>query len=145
MHYAVYGQTAAELIVNRAMAEKEHMDWSWGECPWRKIVVRWCKHCKKLSERRRTGRYGTFGQCRVGYGWTGGKASYTHDDGRLGKRIDIILEAGGDNLSDAGKVTAELPKFAEPEFEKYRPHRLFSRFQLFNQKVTTCCHLKLTW
>jgi len=25
MHYAVHGQTAAELIVNRADAEKEHM------------------------------------------------------------------------------------------------------------------------
>ena len=38
------------------------------------------------------------------------------------KRIDIILEAGGDAiLSDAGKVTAEFAKkFAEPEFEKYR-------------------------
>lgn len=38
------------------------------------------------------------------------------------KRIDIILEAGGDAvLKDAGKVTAEFAKsFAESEFEKYR-------------------------
>jgi len=38
------------------------------------------------------------------------------------KRIDIILEAGGDAiLNDAGKITAEFAKsFAEPEFEKYR-------------------------
>lgn len=37
------------------------------------------------------------------------------------KRIDIILEAGGDAvLHDAGKVTAEFAKsFAESEFEKY--------------------------
>ena len=38
------------------------------------------------------------------------------------KRIDIILEAGGDSvLTDAGKITAEFAKsFAESEFEKYR-------------------------
>ncbi len=38
------------------------------------------------------------------------------------KRIDIILEAGGDKiLDDSGTVTAEFAKsFAESEFEKYR-------------------------
>ena len=53
------------------------------------------------------------------------------------KRIDIILEAGGDAvLPDAGKVTAEFAKkFAETEFEKYRviQDRLFSSdFDRFN-------------
>lgn len=53
------------------------------------------------------------------------------------KRIDIILEAGGDEiLTDAGKVTAEFAKeFAESEFEKYRiiQDRLFSSdFDRFN-------------
>lgn len=46
------------------------------------------------------------------------------------KRIDIILEVGGDAvLYDAGKVTAEFAKsFAESEFEKYRviQDKLFS-------------------
>lgn len=38
------------------------------------------------------------------------------------KRIDIMLEAGGDDvLHDAGRVTAEFAKdYAESEFEKYR-------------------------
>lgn len=38
------------------------------------------------------------------------------------KRIDIILEAGGDAvLKDTGTVSAEYAKtFAETEFEKYR-------------------------
>ena len=53
------------------------------------------------------------------------------------KRIDIILEAGGDAvLPDAGKVTAEFAKkYAETEFEKYRviQDRLFSSdFDRFN-------------
>ncbi len=38
------------------------------------------------------------------------------------KRIDLILEVGGDNVLDnAGHITAEFAKhFAEAEFEKYR-------------------------
>jgi len=53
------------------------------------------------------------------------------------KRIDIILEAGGDAvLTDAGNVTAEFAKsFAESEFEKYRiiQDRLFqSDFDRFS-------------
>ena len=38
------------------------------------------------------------------------------------KRIDLILEAGGDAVLDnAGRITAEFAKqFAELEFEKYR-------------------------
>ena len=39
MHYAVHGQTAAELIVNRANAEKEHMGLTtWENAPDGKIV-----------------------------------------------------------------------------------------------------------
>lgn len=53
------------------------------------------------------------------------------------KRIDIVLEAGGDDvLKDAGEVTAEYAKeYAETEFEKYRiiPDRLFrSDFDKFD-------------
>ena len=56
------------------------------------------------------------------------------------KRIDIILEAGGDTiLSDAGKVSAEYAKsFAESEFEKYRVIQdklYFSDFDKFNGKL----------
>ena len=53
------------------------------------------------------------------------------------KRIDTILEAGGDAvLTDGGVVSAEMAKdFAETEFEKYRiiQDRLFqSDFDRFN-------------
>ena len=56
------------------------------------------------------------------------------------KRIDIILEAGGDAvLHDAGKVSAEFAKsFAESEFEKYRviQDKLFSSdFDKFNSSL----------
>ena len=56
------------------------------------------------------------------------------------KRIDIILEAGGDAvLHDAGKISAEFAKsFAESEFEKYRviQDKLFSSdFDIFNSSL----------
>ena len=56
------------------------------------------------------------------------------------KRIDIILEAGGDAvLHDAGKVSTEFAKsFAESEFEKYRviQDKLFnSDFDKFNSSL----------
>ena len=55
------------------------------------------------------------------------------------KRIDIVLEAGGDAvLNDAGKITAEYAKeYAESEFEKYRiiQDRLFkSDFDKFDEE-----------
>ena len=50
------------------------------------------------------------------------------------RRIDVVLEAGGDAvLNDAGQVTAE---YAESEFEKYRiiQDRLFkSDFDKFDE------------
>ena len=54
------------------------------------------------------------------------------------RRIDIVLEAGGDAvLNDAGQVTAEYAKeYAESEFEKYRiiQDRLFkSDFDKFDE------------
>lgn len=46
------------------------------------------------------------------------------------RRIDAILEAGGDRiLTDAGQISAEFAKeYAESEFEKYRiiQDRLFA-------------------
>ena len=55
------------------------------------------------------------------------------------KRIDIILEAGGDAiLTNAGSITAEFAKtFAESEFEKYRiiqDHLFSSDFDRFNDE-----------
>ena len=51
LHYSIHGHTAAELIVERADAEKEHM----GGCTVRKDQEVRCDNSKELSERRRTG------------------------------------------------------------------------------------------
>ena len=138
MHYAVHGQTAAELIVNRADAEKEHMGLTtWENAPDGKIVktdVGIAKNYLKGVELEDMGRL-VNAVLDMAERMAKRHIPMTMED--WAKRIDIILEAGGDAiLSDAGKVTAEFAKkFAETEFEKYRviQDRLFSSdFDRFN-------------
>mgnify|MGYP002229122553 FL=1 len=138
MHYAVHGQTAAELIVNRADAEKEHMGLTtWENAPDGKIVktdVSIAKNYLKGIELEDMGRL-VNAVLDMAERMAKRHIPMTMED--WAKRIDIILEAGGDAiLTDAGKVTAEFAKkFAEAEFEKYRiiQDRLFSSdFDRFN-------------
>lgn len=139
MHYAVHGHTAAELIVNRANAEKEHMGLTtWENAPDGKIVktdVSIAKNYLKGVELEDMGRL-VNAVLDMAERMAKRHIPMTMED--WAKRIDIILEAGGDAiLSDAGKVTAEFAKkFAETEFEKYRviQDRLFSSdFDRFNE------------
>lgn len=138
MHYAVHGQTAAELIVNRANAEKEHMGLTtWENAPDGKIVktdVSIAKNYLKGVELEDMGRL-VNAVLDMAERMAKRHIPMTMED--WAKRIDIILEAGGDTiLSVAGKITAEFAKkFAETEFEKYRviQDRLFSSdFDRFN-------------
>lgn len=123
MHYAVHGHTAAELIVERANAEKEHMGLtSWEKAPDGKIVktdVCIAKNYLKGAELEDMGRL-VNSVLDMAERMAKRHIPMTMED--WAKRIDIILEAGGDAiLKDAGKITAEFAKeFAESEFEKYR-------------------------
>ena len=122
MHFAVHGHTAAELIVDRADADKEHMGLTtWEKAPNGKIVkadVSIAKNYLKESELDDMGKLVNtildFAQRMADR-----HIPMTMED--WAKRIDIVLEAGGDVvLKDAGEVTAEYAKeYAEPEFEKY--------------------------
>ena len=123
MHYAVHGHTAAELIVERADAEKENMGLtSWENAPAGKIVktdVSIAKNYLKGEELEDMGRL-VNSVLDMAERMAQRHIPMTMED--WAKRIDIILEAGGDTiLKDAGKVTAEYAKeYAEAEFEKYR-------------------------
>lgn len=123
MHYAVHGHTAAELIVERANAEKEHMGLtSWEKAPDGKIVktdVCIAKNYLKGAELEDMGRL-VNSVLDMAERMAKRHIPMTMED--WAKRIDIILEAGGDAiLQDARKITAEFAKeFAESEFEKYR-------------------------
>ena len=138
MHYAVHGHTAAELIVERADASKEHMGLvTWEKAPDGKIVkpdVSIAKNYLKQVELEDMGRL-VNSVLDMAERMANRHIPMTMED--WAKRIDIILEAGGDEvLQDAGKVSAEFAKsFAESEFEKYRviQDRLFrSDFDKFS-------------
>ena len=123
MHYAVHGHTAAELIVERANAQKENMGLTtWEKAPKGKIVkpdVSVAKNYLKETELQDMGRL-VNAVLDMADRMANRHIPMTMED--WAKRIDIILEAGGDNiLQDAGRITAEFAKsFAESEFEKYR-------------------------
>ena len=123
MHYAVHGRTAAELIVERADAEQEHMGLtSWENAPYGKIVktdVSIAKNYLKEAELADMGQL-VNGVLELAERMAKRHIPMTMED--WAKQIDTILAAGGNEvLQTAGQVTAEQAKeHAETEFEKYR-------------------------
>lgn len=138
MHYATHGHIAAELIVERANAEKEHMGLTtWENAPYGKIVktdVSIAKNYLKGNELEIMGRLlnATLDMAEV---MANRHIPMTMEN--WSTRIDKILELTDHAiLQDARTITAEFAKsFAESEFEKYRviQDRLFqSDFDRFN-------------
>ena len=123
MHYAVHGRTAAELIVERADAEREHMGLtSWENAPDGKIVktdVVIAKNYLKETELADMGQL-VNGVLELAERMAKRHIPMTMED--WAKQIDIILAAGGNEvLQTTGQVSAEQAKeHAETEFEKYR-------------------------
>ncbi len=138
MHYAVHGHTAAELIIDRANAEKEHMGLTtWENAPKGKIVkpdVSIAKNYLKESELEDMGRIvNSF--LDLAEDMAKRHIPMTMED--WAKRIDKFLDITyRPVLTDAGHVSAEQAKeYAETEFEKYRviQDKLFqSDFDRFN-------------
>ena len=137
MHYAVHGQTAAELIVSRANAEKEHMGLTtWENAPHGKIVKPDVSIAKNYLNELELEDMGRLVNSVLDTAERMAKRHIPMTMEDWAKRIDIILEAGGDRiLTDAGTVSHEYAQaFAESEFEKYRviQDRLYeSDFDLF--------------
>ena len=123
MHYAVHGHTAAELIYERADAEKLHMGLTmWAAAPNGKIVKGDVSVAKKyLTEKemrsleRIVSAYLDLAEDRAER-----HIPMTMED--WARRLDLFLMADErEILQDAGKITAEIAKEkAETEFEKYR-------------------------
>ncbi|KAA6328672.1 hypothetical protein EZS27_022454 [termite gut metagenome] len=123
LHYAIHGHTAAELIVARADADKEHMGLtSWEKSPDGKILktdVSIAKNYLNESELESLGRivnaYLDLAEDRAKK-----HIPMTMED--WAKRLDKFLEADDrDILQNSGKITAQMAKsIAESEFEQYR-------------------------
>ena len=123
MHYAVHRHTAAELIVERADANKDHMGLtSWEAMPDGKIIkadVTIAKNYLTEEEMRYLERivsvYLDYAELQAER-----KIPMSMED--WAKRLDGFLEFNGnDILTGPGKISAEEAKlYAETEFEKYR-------------------------
>ena len=141
IHYAVHGHTAAELIVERASAEKEHMGLTtWENAPDGKIVKPDVSIAKNYLNELELEDMGRLVNAVLDMAERMAKKHIPMTMEDWSKRMDIILEASGDAiLDDAGQISAEYAKnFAESEFEKYRviQDKLFeSDFDRFNQNL----------
>jgi hypothetical protein len=123
MHYAVHGQTAAEVIVDRANHERENMGLtSWEGAPKGKIhrydvsiAKNYLTDFELGQMQRIVSAYLDMAEMQAMR-----KIPMTMEDWE--KRLSGFLQLWDrEILQDAGKVTAELAKtHAESEFERYR-------------------------
>ena len=123
MHFAVHGHTAAELIMDRANSEREHMGLTtWQDAPDGKIKITDVTVAKNyLTEfemeqlNRMVSSYLDFAES-----MTKRKIPLTMQDWEV--RLNAFIEMFEYGLlKDAGKVSAAIAKLhAETEFEKYR-------------------------
>jgi hypothetical protein len=123
LHYAIHGQTAAELIVNRANAEKEHMGLNtWKNAPQGKIIKTDVSAAKNYLDEQELKSLNRFVTMYLDYAEDQAERGYpmTMNDWVL--KLNVFLQFNQREILDnPGLVTAEIAKaFAENEFEKYR-------------------------
>ena len=123
MHWAVHRYTAAELIVERADAEKDHMGlMTWESAPYGKIVKADVIIAKNYLNETEMNYLERIVSIYLDYAelQTERKIPMSMED--WAKRLDGFLEFNGNEiLTGPGKISHEQAKLhAETEFEKYR-------------------------
>ena len=123
LHYAIHGNTAAELIMQRADSSKANMGLtSWEKAPGGKIVKTDVSVAKNYLAKEELESLGRIVNAYLDLAEERAKRKIPMTMEDWAKRLNIFLEFDDrDILQDAGKVTATLAKaHAESEFEKYR-------------------------
>ena len=123
MHYAVHGNTAAEVIVSRANHEKEHMGLtSWQNAPLGKIVKADVSIAKNYLSENELSEMNEIVAMYLDYATRQARRHIPMTMTDWVEKLDAFLKFNdAEILMDKGKVTAESAKaFAESEFEKYR-------------------------
>jgi hypothetical protein len=123
LHWAIHGHTAAELIIERADAEKQHMGLTtWADAPIGKIqkfdiivAKNYLSEFEMGQLERLVNAYLDIAEMQAER-----KIPMTMEDWEV--RLNSFIKATDHEiLCDAGKVTAEIARqHAETEFEKYR-------------------------
>ena len=123
MHYAVHGNTAAEVIVSRADHAKEHMGLTtWKNAPEGKIVKADVSVAKNYLSHEEMTELNEIVEMYLDYAARQARRHIPMTMTDWAEKLDAFLKFNdADILEDKGKVTAEIAKaFAESEFEKYR-------------------------
>ena len=123
MHYAVHRHTAAELIVERADANKEHMGLTtWENAPDGKILKADVTIAKNYLSKEEMDYLERIVTLYLDYAEYQARRHIPMSMEDWAKRLDGFLEFNGDEiLIGPGKISAEEAKLhAETEFEKYR-------------------------
>ena len=141
MHFAVHGHTAAELIVARADATKNHMGLTtWQDAPNGKIKKSDVTVAKNYLTEKELGQLNRMVSAYLDFAENMANRHIPLTMADWEKRLNGFIEMFEYGLlQDAGKVTAEIAKLhAETEFEKYRivQDRLYkSDFDLFLEEL----------
>ncbi len=123
LHHSVHGHTAAELIVERANAEKEHMGLTtWEAYPDGKIQKYDVTIAKNYLQEKELRQLERLVSSYLDYAEMQAERNIPMTMQDWSERLNNFLKfMDYDILQDAGKVSAEIAKLhAESEFEKYR-------------------------
>ena len=123
MHYAVHGNTAAEVIVARADHKKEYMGlYSWKNAPDGKIVKADVSVAKNYLDKDEMSEVNEIVTMYLDYASRQARRHIPMTMNDWKTKLDAFLEFNdAEILQNKGKVTAAIAKqFAESEFEKYR-------------------------
>ncbi|MDU3181481.1 MAG: virulence RhuM family protein [Lachnospiraceae bacterium] len=123
MHYAIHGNTAAEVIVERANHEKEHMGLtSWRNSPNGKIVKADVSVAKNYLSKDEIQELNEIVTMYLDYAIRQARRHIPMTMADWASKLDAFLRFNdAEVLQDKGKVTAAIAKtFAESEFEQYR-------------------------
>jgi len=149
MHWAVHRHTAAELIVERANAQKDHMGLTtWESAPHGKIIKADVIIAKNYLDEKEMNYLERIVSMYLDYAELQAERKIPMSMEDWAKRLDGFLEFNGNEiLTGPGKISHEQAKLhAETEFEKYRivQDRLFeSDFDRFLKLEVAVAEKKL--
>ena len=123
LHFAIHGNTAAELIFNRANSEKAHMGLTtWKNAPSGKIIKTDVSVAKNYLTEKEIKSLDRFVTMYLDYAESQAERNIPMTMADWASKLNAFLQFNEKEiLGNAGKVTQAIAKaFAESEFEKYR-------------------------
>lgn len=123
MHFAIHGNTAAEVIMKRANHAKEHMGLTtWENAPKGKIVKADVSVAKNYLSKDELDDLNEIVEMYLDYAHRQAKRHIPMTMADWAAKLDVFLKLNdAEILQDKGKVSAAVAKaFAESEFEQYR-------------------------